>query len=488
MKYTRGRCKVPSGQFELKFKAEIQKHAIRSILILVVFLDRAKGYNLLDSTPCLFTKRKGAVVKSSRDVLSAFCRDYLSGVGDIVKHLSNVGIRFTYKQEPIDEYDYFVTNLAVDLRDGVRLSRMIEVLTNDTKSSLLAQLRLPAVSRLQKLHNVGIALSALESYNINNVEEIAAHHVVDGHRANVLKLLWAIISHFQLESLLDAELLREEISSVRRMNRTRKMSEGRSNTSFDLNNTSRFTTDSALAEGLLYQGDGELVGLLLQWCQVVCSCFGCQVENFSTAFADGKVMCLLIHYYHPGILKAVEILPTTRDLDLSAQMRESGNHGAEEKALENEHHNSALANRRMSEIGGIPDMLPVTNSLNIPEEKSMILCTAYLCSRLMESSREISATIVIQNCYRHYRKCVMMERQTEAAAVIWGYWKENRARYFRNLKFKFKEPVSVIVRFFLNHEIKFKEHRAKRKQEEMCHSAACHIQVCYSVVFFNPIL
>lgn len=46
-----------------------------------------------------------------------------------------------------DEFDFHVSNLAVDLRDGVRLTRLMEVVTGEW--GLAAGLRVPAVSRLQ---------------------------------------------------------------------------------------------------------------------------------------------------------------------------------------------------------------------------------------------------------------------------------------------------------------------------------------------------
>ena len=61
------------------------------------------------------------VSQQTRDILISFSRDYLAGEGDITKHLSYLGYTVSRKQTPLEEFDYAVTNLAVDLRDGVRL-------------------------------------------------------------------------------------------------------------------------------------------------------------------------------------------------------------------------------------------------------------------------------------------------------------------------------------------------------------------------------
>ena len=51
-----------------------------------------------------------------------FSRDYLSGEGDVTRHLNYFGYVVTVTQTQADEFDYAVTNLATDLRDGVRLA------------------------------------------------------------------------------------------------------------------------------------------------------------------------------------------------------------------------------------------------------------------------------------------------------------------------------------------------------------------------------
>lgn len=49
------------------------------------------------------------------------------------------------------------------------------------------------------------------------------------------------------------------------------------------------------------RGDEELLSALLMWCQAVCHGYGVPVRNFTTSFADGRALCLLLHYYHPRV-------------------------------------------------------------------------------------------------------------------------------------------------------------------------------------------
>ncbi len=54
-------------------------------------------------------------------MLLCFSRNYLHREGDLVKHLSYLGYTVSHVQTPLQEFDFGVTNLAVDLRDGLRL-------------------------------------------------------------------------------------------------------------------------------------------------------------------------------------------------------------------------------------------------------------------------------------------------------------------------------------------------------------------------------
>jgi hypothetical protein len=56
-----------------------------------------------------------------------------------------------------------VSNLSIDLRDGVRLARVVQILQAGRAATVtdLTNLRIPAVSRLQKKHNVDLTISQL---------------------------------------------------------------------------------------------------------------------------------------------------------------------------------------------------------------------------------------------------------------------------------------------------------------------------------------
>lgn len=57
--------------------------------------------------------------------------------------------------------------------------------------------RIPAISRLQKIHNVDLALKALEAADYKILGDITSRDIADGHREKTLSLLWQIIYKFR---------------------------------------------------------------------------------------------------------------------------------------------------------------------------------------------------------------------------------------------------------------------------------------------------
>jgi abnormal spindle-like microcephaly-associated protein len=460
-KYTKGRCTVPSGAFETRYKAQMRTLVLSRLMTLVFFLDLAKMENVIDKVPRLFGV--SSEVKSSRDVLAMICRDCLSAEGDIVKHFSRIGLSVRYHQDPVDEVNLKVVNLATDLRDGVLLTRLSEIIMGVSFKSFMKTLRLPAVSRLQKKFNVNLALEKLRSFGVVIGSEINAHHIMDGHREMVLTLMWCIIAHCCLSKLLQEGHIEQEIKDVIRSSRERskfqlgvlKGSHGDAGTSTKaIQKTESSSTERALKS------------LLKQWSQAVCSSFDLHVENFTDSFADGKVICALIHYYHPSLISLEHVVSFGEDDCVSQDAR-----------LEQERKNWKMALHSIRELGGVPAVFPICDSMSPPDEQSVLLCLSYLCSRLMESSKEIFATILIQACYRKYQRKLLLERKMKAAKVILQSWRENRGNYFRAQRQQYTLAVRVLEGFFLDHRYALLMLREARLERERRHQAAVTVQV-----------
>ncbi|GKZ00097.1 hypothetical protein MPSEU_000963100 [Mayamaea pseudoterrestris] len=426
-KYTKHHCKVPSGRFGIEYQAEMQALILNRLIILFVFLDKCKEANIIDKAPKLFEDT--APVKSSRDVLLMFSREYLSAEGDFVKHLSRIGVKVSYVQNPIDELEFAVSNLATDLRDGVKLARMTEVLRKIPRTTILGSLRLPAVSRLQKLHNLGLVLHNLRAFGIPIPVDIAPHHIVDSHREIVLKLLWSVVAHCCMNDLVDFDRMRNEVTRIERLNTFRKISNSLQNVSSNPGDT--------------LNDEQTLKSLLKRWSKAICIRFHVSVQNLSSDFADGKALCLLIHYYQPTILRQNEIKDTTRDLPSACRFLDD----VVEKARANERYNISLANSRLAELGGIPKMIPACDTSAIPDEKSMLLCLAYMFSRLFEANGEVRAAVMIQRNYRRCRRIIEMQLKEAAARLIYSTWCKRKNDFYANTRLKYAHAVRVIERF-----------------------------------------
>lgn len=146
-----------------QYAEHIKKFTLKKFLSLLCFLDEAKNKKIITHNPCLFLKKSAQ--KKTKDILLKFSSSLLGNIGDIQRELKRIGIVFTHEQNYIDEFDYAFRNLAVDIRDGVRLTKVMEIIL--LRDDLTCQLRVPAISRTQRVHNVGVAIKALQSSGFN---------------------------------------------------------------------------------------------------------------------------------------------------------------------------------------------------------------------------------------------------------------------------------------------------------------------------------
>ncbi|KAM5302162.1 abnormal spindle-like microcephaly-associated protein [Glossophaga mutica] len=418
----------------------LSQFTLKKLLLLVCFLDYAKVSRLIDHDPCLFCK--DAEFKTSKDLLLAFSRDFLSGEGDLSRHLSLLGFPVSHVQTPFDEFDFAVTNLAVDLQCGVRLVRAVELLTQNW--GLSERLRVPAISRLQKMHNVDLALQALRARGVRLQDEhgsaILSKDIVDRHREKTLALLWKIALAFQVDISLNVDQLKEEVDFLRRtwsLKKTVCALSSRRDTALGAR------ADPGPPASSAWQS--ESIGLLMEWVNAVCAFYSKKVENFTVSFSDGRVLCYLVHHYHPAYVpfdairqrttQTVECTQTGSvalnsssesegsclDVSLEAPDDESAAE-VHRELLENEKKNFQLAGSAVRDLGGVPAMLRHADMSNtIPDEKVVITFLSFLCARLLDLRREARAARVIQTAWRKYRLESDLRRHQErdkAARII----------------------------------------------------------------------
>ncbi|NXM10780.1 ASPM protein, partial [Ploceus nigricollis] len=413
----------------------LSKFTLKKLLLLICFLDCAKRSRMIDHDPCLFCK--DAEFKASKDLLLAFSRDFLSGEGDLSRHLGFLGLPVSHVQTPLDEFDFAVTNLAVDLQCGIRLVRTVELLTKNW--SLSKQLRVPAISRLQKMHNVDIVLNVLKERGVHLKDETGAsidsRDIVDRHRERTLALLWKIVFAFQVDVFLNVEHLKEEIEFLKNAHKTKAL--------LDASKTSpNYFSVQEDSNNFSSQTYSENVKLLMAWVNAVCRFYNIKVENFTVCFSDGRVLCHLIHHYHPCYMPLEAVCQrTTQTVECSRTVTVGLNSSSSSESdtslnvveetfdqilykelLDNEKQNFQLINAAVSDLGGIPAMIHHADMSNtIPDEKVVITYLSFLCSRLLDLRQETRAARLIQAAWRKYRlkrELKLSQERDRAARII----------------------------------------------------------------------
>ncbi|RAH78731.1 hypothetical protein BO86DRAFT_176220 [Aspergillus japonicus CBS 114.51] len=285
---------------------------LRSIMIIVL-LDQAKQCSAVSLPRLLF--QPSSLYKSSNAVLQALGQLLLPSCGDIIKALYHLDCQLFYEQQSLAEYEFGISNIAVDLRDGVRLARLVELLvlksvsvgnSEDHNWPLSGKLKFPCMGRAVKLFNVQITLDAMSSMDDTRklVHSLRAEDIVDGHREKTIGLLWGLVSTWGLDRLLDGHALRRE---VRRLKATTSQ--------IDSENLRGLISTSLGISG----GENDIIrSLLKQWAITLAENHGLHLENFSTWFCDGKIYESVVNEYEGDMIGDAQSLPSTLESRLQA--------------------------------------------------------------------------------------------------------------------------------------------------------------------------
>lgn len=113
-----------------RYHEAIQKHLVLRFLMLVLLLDNLKTKDIISH--CLFTA--SSPFKSTRELVTSFSNMFLSGEGAVLRHLLHLGYAPSYHQIPFSEFDWRISSLATDLRDGIRLCGALKEMSGDEKA------------------------------------------------------------------------------------------------------------------------------------------------------------------------------------------------------------------------------------------------------------------------------------------------------------------------------------------------------------------
>lgn len=379
---------VPGKEADTASRA-YRRTILRSIMITVL-LDKAR---VCPNTmlPRLFVT--SSPLKSSAAVLQALARLLLPS-GDIIKSLGHLDCQVSYEQGQLQEYDYRIGNLTVDVRDGVRLTRIAELLLyshaqladagcatlpEKEQSPLSPHLKLPCTSRAVKLFNVQIALNALSARGTGVhglVHDVAAEDIVDGHQEKTIALLWRLVISWGLSGLVGWDD-RQEIGRLRK-----------AVSQFDFRRE-QISDGAELDEH--EQDHDEYVVLLKQWASLLAQLRGLRLENFSTSFADSRIYEAIVEEYQGYVLGNVECSG-----NLASRLRTLG---------------------CSPRFGTLSPSVPFSHWLLLTNVASLVTpntphtlnnstftlgALAFLCSGLLPASKRARAATVVQRAWRQF--------------------------------------------------------------------------------------
>lgn len=356
------------------------KTVLRS-LMLIWLLDQAA--TSVDQPKRLFKIK--STHKTSASVLNALAGMLIPSIGDMGRVMRHMDFIVSYVQDPLDEVVYRVDNLAVDLRDGIMLTKLVELLLyrtpsevwehrgsaddtvtivmpdatvlesalygddgNQEKMILVQHLKMPCPGHAQKVYNVDIALHALAGHprTSNTVAaDITADSIVNGHRENTLNLLWSLVSSIGLDALLDKQDLINDITRL------------------DPTSTNLDQTPTDL--------------LLQQWAAAYCTLNNIRISNLTTSFALDTPYATIVASF------ANFLDPSNTRSSLSNNTKT----------------NTATLLRSMGCSEAFTKQLTSTTT-SIPTRQTTLANLAFLASRLLPLSKRHHAAATIQRAYR----------------------------------------------------------------------------------------
>lgn len=478
-------AKTKKGKWDERVKIAQNRYILQRFLGLILFLDNAARMDLFrqhdiyleqNSEHCLFAT--ASKMKSTKELLQSLSRDFLAHEGDILKHLQGVGYTACYVQDSYDEYSLHIPDpktaakeylyyehgegahippasipsakdlLSHCLKDGYRLARVIECLQNEERQKLARMhTRLPAENRTKKLHNIRNILDLLADQGVlkdnkHGKKPFQAEELVKPDPDKSLALLWLIISHFHLPDTIPYDRLEKELTQLKAHDTAVKD---------DKTDIGSPTVMDSRAE--------DPVCILWKWCKAVCDIQNVHIESWMSGFSNGLALSCIINYYRPDLLASVE----------SSDMSDSNPKAIRRRwkiALEA---CAALGCSFLSPF--IPD------GSECVDERLIIMLVSVLSSRLILSSKETKAAMVIQRNWKlvnsvkaskRFRKVykaklvfsvVRLEwwwkwqqqfqqqrRQRKYASTLQAWWRMHLLRCFLNKERQLKAVLDTVMR------------------------------------------
>nr|XP_043620393.1 abnormal spindle-like microcephaly-associated protein [Erigeron canadensis] len=379
--------KLVDGLYRPGYYEKLGSVILKKFLLLALILDRAKSHSSLPisygidgldgGSPMLFTPR--ATIKSSGEVISDFLSpDVMHGVGNLLTHLTIIGYKVSYQQNPLVKYEFKVTDLFHDLQDGVLLCRVIQLLQHDT--SILKKVVVPSDDRKKHLVNCEISLKYLKQIRVplcdEDGTEILTEDIVNGDKELIISLLWNIFVHLQLPLLINNKHVCDEITNIRG------------------------------PQVQIFPNTSSHLEMLLEWIKAICDNYDLKVENFAS-LVDGKAMwCLLDFYFrkeHPDTRSNRDLKEANKVSIMSAS------------DYVDAVHNFLLSQKLTTLLGNFPEVLQVSDILEYKgacSDRGVIILLVFLSSQLIVKRNllQINFHKLLGHNQNSERKCIRREK------------------------------------------------------------------------------
>ena len=311
------------------------RRTMQRCLMMILLIDTAKNSGVIATN--IFRTR--SVHKSSLAVLAELMSILHPSCGDAVRPLSHLHYTLKHTQYALSEYDYTIRNLAVDLRDGIRLTRLVELLlypdkqleeristdttitlptgqtlrgsTNDKSFGVLSQhLKYPFVGKAPQLYNNQIAISALQGVSSVSgfIQDVSPEDIMHGHREKTLALLWGLVSHWGMHSLIDWQDVKEE--TQRLLPKSTIIVSIEEDTGEEERRIP--ATPSPRAQNRF----------LKEWASAIAVKSSLTMKNLTTSFADGKIFGCIVDEYQPYLTGSSTVSQSPKSLQ--AKLRTLG--------------------------------------------------------------------------------------------------------------------------------------------------------------------
>lgn len=300
------------------------------VFTLIYLLDISKNnhFHVFDNDAPLFKNKSG--IKSSEDIVRKLGNLVIASDGtDLCIRLARQGYALVFSASQVEhQYDLSTQNIVEAYNDGVRFGKLVSVVLQDIP--LLRKIHVVDGGVEQKRdqiindRNFPRALVTLRKYISSNPRLCQGIRFPEPKDASelsscqthckkpLLDALWNVSDLYARIHLLSdrvnlpngerTNLLQLEIE--KQMDSLREM-KNRRNDPLHLKQP-RFTPgkDLPVFHDTL---TSELRKQLMHWVQVVCFHYDVAVTDSTECFRDGVVLCLLLHHYHPQVVKLDDI-------------------------------------------------------------------------------------------------------------------------------------------------------------------------------------